>query len=555
MLKFLFIENYALIEKLELKFKEGFTVITGETGAGKSIIIGALSLILGKRVDISVLYNKEKKCVVEGHFDISTLNIINFFNQNELDYDDICIIRREINSNGKSRAFINDTPVNMTLLKEIGEKLIDIHSQHNTLLINTSEFQMSVLDVFSGNIDLLKHYKDEYYKYVSLKNKLEIIKIEDRENEVNKDFLQFQYDELEKAKLITGEQNKIEKELEILTNAEEIKKMLYGISFELSESENNVVKRLNELISGITKIKNFHPILNEIESRLLSCLVELKDINEEAITFNEQIHFDSNLIEKYTDRLDIIYKLQKKHKVITVDELINIKDEIDDKLNKISSLSDKIIELERETTEQLNKVVNISEKVSKKRHENIKGLENEITKILRELGMKDAKLKIILEKANNMKINGLDEISILFTANKGSDLKKLADVVSGGEMSRLMLAIKSVISEQNILPTVIFDEIDNGVSGDIAGKVGKIMYKMSQDRQIIAITHLPQIAAKSDNHFYVSKATMQERTISEVKELNEEEKIIEIAKMLSDEELTESAILAARDLKKNSISN
>ncbi len=550
MIKNLYIENYALIEKLELNFGKGFTVITGETGAGKSIIIGALSLLLGQRADNNVLFDKNKKCIVEGQFDISLLNINNIFNENDLDYDGICIIRREINDNGKSRAFINDTPVNLTILKEIGEKLIDIHSQHNTLLLNTSDFQLNVLDIFANNKNILKEYKTEYKIYENLIKQLEILRNKDNEANTNKDYLQFQFDELEKANLIIDEQEKLEKELEVLTNAEEIKKTLYGLCYELNESEENIINRLNELNSGITKIKNFHPILNEIESRILSCIIELKDINEEAFSFNEQIHFDNNLIEKYTERLDIIYKLQKKHKVNTVSELLDIKDEISEKLININSLSEKILELEKQSDNQFNKIRNIAEQISNNRNKNITVLEKKLIEILKDLGMNDANISINLIKLDRPNINGIDEITFLFSANKGSNMKKISEVASGGEMSRLMLAIKSVISEQNILPTVIFDEIDSGVSGDIAGKVGKIMKMMSNDRQIIAITHLPQIAAKADYHYFVSKSLKNERTISDVKELNEEEKIIEIAKMLSDEHVTNSAISAAKELKK-----
>lgn len=550
MIKNLYIENYALIDKLELNFGKGFTVITGETGAGKSIIIGALSLLLGQRADNSVLFDKNKKCIVEGQFDISLLNINNIFDENDLDYDGICIIRREINDNGKSRAFINDTPVNLTILKEIGEKLIDIHSQHNTLLLNTSDFQLNVLDVFSNNKNILKEYKTEFKIYENLIKNLEILRNQDNEANTNKDYLQFQFDELEKANLIIDEQEKLEKELEVLTNAEEIKKTLYGLCYELNESEENIINRLNELNAGITKIKNFHPILNEIESRLLSCIIELKDISEEAFSFNEQIHFDNNLIEKYTERLDIIYKLQKKHKVNTVSELLEIKDDISEKLINITSLSEKIVELEKQADNQYNKIKTIAEQISNNRNKNITILEKKLIEILKDLGMNDANISINLIKLDRPNINGIDEITFLFSANKGSNMKKISEVASGGEMSRLMLAIKSVISEQNILPTVIFDEIDSGVSGDIAGKVGKIMKMMSNDRQIIAITHLPQIAAKADYHYFVSKSLKNERTISDVKELNEEEKIIEIAKMLSDEHVTNSAISAAKELKK-----
>jgi DNA repair protein RecN (Recombination protein N) len=550
MLSHLYIENYALIEKLDIDFSSGFSVITGETGAGKSIIIGALSLILGQRTDISVLLNKSAKCVVEGSFEVSKLNLKDFFINNELDYENPCLLRREIASNGKSRAFINDTPVNLNQLKELGERLVDIHSQHNTLTLNNSDFQMAVVDNIALNQDLIKQYLVEFKFYQQLNSELQDLKSKEKEANTNRDYLQFLFDELENANLKNNEQDEISMELEIQNNAEDIKTVLNKTIDSLSQSEINVVAQLNELSVYLTKLSAYHPQIKEISERLLSCIIELKDIANEAETLEEKVQFDAKLTEQLTQRLDLIFRLEKKHSVSTIAELLEIYQKISDELFDISSFDDKIILLEKEVGIQFGKLQHLTDELSLKREKVIPLIETAVKDVLSNLGMSTAVLKIELSKTEYFNDSGRNGIMFLFNANKGGELRELSKVISGGELSRLMLAIKSIISKQNILPTVIFDEIDNGVSGDIAGKVGLIMQKMSVDMQLIAITHLPQIAAKADNHFFVSKQSDEKNTRSVIKQLNKTEKIEEIAKMLSNENVTISALENAKELMK-----
>jgi DNA repair protein RecN (Recombination protein N) len=548
MLSHLYIENYALIEKLEIDFTSGFSVITGETGAGKSIIIGAISLILGQRADVSILFNKTKKCVIEGSFDISQLELKEFFINNELDEDNPCILRREILTNGKSRAFINDTPVNLGQLKEIGEKLVDIHSQHNTLTLNNSDFQMSVTDTIAGNQELLKKYNIEFIKYQKLKQELIQLKEKEKEANTQKDYLQFIFDELEKANFQTDEQEKVTIELELQNNAEEIKTGLFKSISILSQSEINAISLLNEVGNQFNKLKEYHPKIKEINIRMQSCIIELKDIVTETEAIEESIHFDNEKIDFLTQRLDLIYRIEKKHSVNTIFELLEIKDRISKELLQISSYEEKIVSLEKEVGQQHKIISDIADSISNQRENIIPGIENKVKVILNELGMSTAELKINLTKNQQLTIKGCNTIEFLFNANKGGELRELSKVISGGELSRLMLAIKSIISKQKILPTVIFDEIDNGVSGDIAAKVGTIMRKMASNRQLIAITHLPQIAAKAEDHYFVSKKSNDEFTSSIIKKLSKDEKIEEIAKMLSNEKVTASALENARQL-------
>jgi DNA repair protein RecN (Recombination protein N) len=548
MLSHLYIENYALIEKLEIDFTSGFSVITGETGAGKSIIIGAISLILGQRADVSILFNKTKKCVIEGSFDISQLELKEFFINNELDEDNPCILRREILTNGKSRAFINDTPVNLGQLKEIGEKLVDIHSQHNTLTLNNSDFQMSVTDTIAGNQELLKKYNIEFIKHQKLKQELIQLKEKEKEANTQKDYLQFIFDELEKANFQTDEQEKVTIELELQNNAEEIKTGLFKSISILSQSEINAISLLNEVGNQFNKLKEYHPKIKEINIRMQSCIIELKDIVTETEAIEESIHFDNEKIDFLTQRLDLIYRIEKKHSVNTIFELIEIKDRISKELLQISSYEEKIVSLEKEVGQQHKIISDIADSISNQRENIIPGIENKVKVILNELGMSTAELKINLTKNQQLTIKGCNTIEFLFNANKGGELRELSKVISGGELSRLMLAIKSIISKQKILPTVIFDEIDNGVSGDIAAKVGTIMRKMASNRQLIAITHLPQIAAKAEDHYFVSKKSNDEFTSSIIKKLSKDEKIEEIAKMLSNEKVTASALENARQL-------
>ncbi len=547
MLLHLYIENYALIEKLEIEFSSGFSVITGETGAGKSIIIGAISLILGQRADATVLLNKNNKCIIEGSFDISKLELNEFFNTNDLDIENPCILRREINLNGKSRAFINDIPVNLSQLKELGEKLIDIHSQHNTLTLNNSDFQMYITDTIAVNQELLKKYSVEFDLYLKLSKEIEIVKQKEKEANTRKDYLQFLYDELTNANLLVTEKEEVTAELEIQNNAEEIKTSLFKSMNLLSNSDISIISLMNEVYNYTLKLKMFHPKISEINERIKSCIIDLKDIDQEMSAIEESISFDPARLEYLIQRIDLINRLEKKHNVSDIEGLINICNKISEELLQISSYENKIILLENELQMKLVEISDMAAEISNRREQAIPVIEAKVREILCELGMENAQLKINLLKTQ-LKSNGYNTIEFLFNANKGGELRELSKVISGGELSRLMLAIKSIISKQNILPTVIFDEIDNGVSGDIAAKVGAIMRKMSSDRQLIAITHLPQIAAKANEHFFVSKQTDKEYTRSNIKKLATEEKIEEIAKMLSNENVTASAIETARHL-------
>ena len=548
MLSHLYIENYALIDKLEIDFSSGFSVITGETGAGKSIIIGALSLILGQRTDIGVLLDKSSKCVVEGSFNVDKLHLNDFFNSNELDLENPCLLRREIAPNGKSRAFINDTPVNLNQLKELGERLVDIHSQHNTLTLNNSDFQMAVVDNVAGNQELIKEYLIEFKLFQQLNIELQDLKSKEKEANTHRDYLQFLFDELENANLKANEQQEIVSELEIQNNAEEIKTGLYKTIDTLSQSELNVEAQLNELAVHLSKLAIFHPQIKEITERLQSCIIELKDISNEAASLEEKVLFDTKLIEQLTQRLDLIFRLEKKHNVASVAELLEIYQKISDELFDIASFEDKISLLEKNLAIEFDKLKKLSADLSLKREAATPLIEVAVKDILSNLGMSTANLKIILSKTEDFNNSGSNDIVFLFNANKGGELRELSKVISGGELSRLMLAIKSIVSKQNLLPTVIFDEIDNGVSGDIAGKVGLIMKKMSNDMQLIAITHLPQIAAKADIHYFVSKQSDEKITRSLIKQLNANEKVEEIAKMLSNEKVTVSALENAREL-------
>ena len=550
MLLHLFIQNYALIEELNIDFSNGFSAITGETGAGKSIIIGALSLILGQRADNAVLLNKEKKCIIEGTFDIKKLDVEDFFKDNELDYDGQCILRREISPNGKSRAFINDTPVNLNLLKDIGDKLVDIHSQHTTLTLNNSDFQMTVLDNYAGNAEVLASYHKDFLAYQKLKNQLKELKEKGQENTARQDYIQFLYNELEAASLKENEQDENEQELEILNNAEDIKTGLNKTIFTLSTSEFNLLSQLTDINNTLLRISNYHPQIKELHERMNSCVIELKDISNDAEAIEQKILSDPSKLEEIKQRLDLIYRLEKKHNINTIEELIKVRDQISDELLHFSNLDDKIKEIEKSLAVYFDKIKVLSDTISKKRRQAIPKLEKDITDILSELAMHDARIKIDLSDNDDFNGSGRNSILFLFNANKGGEFRELSKVISGGELSRLMLAIKSVISKQNILPTVIFDEIDSGVSGDIAGKVGKIMQKMGEGMQIISITHLPQIAAKASQHYFVSKFSDGKRTQSTIKKLTNEERVEEIAKLLSNEDVSSAALATAKELMK-----
>jgi len=549
MLSHLRIENYALIQNLSIDFNRGFSVITGETGAGKSILLGALSLILGQRADTFVLFDKSKKCYVECIFSIQNYGLQDFFEKNNLDYDDSALLRREINPAGKSRAFINDTPVNLNLLKEIGDKLVDIHSQHKTIALNDFSFQLALVDGFAGNQQIIKEYKSEYSIYSSKNNKLKEMLEREQQLKSDQNYYQFLVDELEEVNLQNeNEQEELEAELKILTNSESIKSNLFLVNVGLSESDNSLLNRLSELISLLDPLLNIHDDIKNISERLKSCQIELKDITSEIDHLQNKIIYDPLKIEAISNRLDSIYRLEQKHRVTTIIELIHLKNSFTDKLSAISSIDKQISELQLDIQLQKEVLIKLSQQISENRKNTFSEIEKELLKVLSQVGMPNAQFKIEHSMTKDLTNDGIDIIRFLFNANRGGQVSEISRIASGGELSRLMLGLKSLITQRNLLPTVIFDEIDMGVSGDIAGKVGNILQKMSNNMQVIAITHLPQIAGKSSSHYFVYKETKGNTTTSFIKLLNQKERITEIAKMLSNETVTNAAVETAKEL-------
>lgn len=552
MLSHLSISNYALIDELEIDFREGLTIITGETGAGKSILLGALSLILGKRADTQALLDKSKKCVVEGTFNIKDYGLHDFFSQNELDYENHTVIRREINQNGKSRAFINDTPVNLELLKELGESLIDVHSQHKTLTLQESKFQLSYIDSYIQHDDLLSDYRKDFILFNHLKSGLSELLEKESQSKSDQDYFQFQFDELNNANISDEEeQEKLEKELEMLNHSEEIKTNLSKASSALLSGDHNLTSEIKEISNILSKIAIIYPDVEEISKRIESCNIELKDIANEIESAEQKIIFSTERMIEINERLDLIYHLQQKHRVNTIKELIDVKNDISNKLNSITTLDLQIEKLKKQISETEKKLFDSSSKITNNRKKAIPQIEKGVVEVLKNLAMANAEFKIAHSLFNEYSINGKDKVTFLFNANKGGELKELSKVASGGELSRLMLSIKSLISVEKLLPTIIFDEVDQGVSGDIADKVGNILLKMSSAMQVITITHLPQIAGKGSSHLLVYKESDEKNTYTRITALKEKERISEIAKMLSGNELTKAALENAKALLKN----
>lgn len=552
MLLHLSISNYALIDKLEINFRDGLTIITGETGAGKSILLGALSLILGKRADSLVLNDKSEKCVVEGTFHIKDYGLKNFFSLHELDYEDDTVIRREISQNGKSRSFINDTPVTLDLLKDLGEQLIDIHSQHKTLTLQDAKFQLAYIDSYTQHDDIIHQFQDEFNKYNQFKSELALLLEKEKQSKADEDYYRFQFEELNTANLKEdNEQEELENELSLLTHAEEIKSNLANVLAVLNAGEQNMTGGLKELSITLSKIASLHPAMEELSKRLESCCIELKDIAQEIDFAEQKIVFNSLRLEEVNERLNIIYHLQKKHRVQTINELRKIKEDISIKLGFINNLDNQINDLQKSCITSENKLKEISTILTKNRKKAIAKIEKGVLDVLKNLAIPNAEFQIahsLLDEYNNW---GNDKVVFLFNANKGGALNEIAKVASGGELARLMLSIKSLISEKKLLPTIIFDEIDQGVSGEIADKVGNIMKKMSETMQVVTITHLPQIASKGNAHLMVYKEINQNTTFTRIKNLNQEERVEEIAKMLSGNELSKAAVENAKVLLKN----
>lgn len=548
MLKHLSVQNYALIDKLDVDLSDGLTIITGETGAGKSILLGALGLIAGSRADTQSLQDKAKKCIIEAAFNIKGYALNDFFKEHELDYEAVTTIRREINPEGKSRAFINDTPVTLNQLKELGERLIDIHSQHQTLSLNGSDFQLSVVDAFAKHETLLEEYGNDYRAFKNYEKQLNALIEKEAQAKKDLDYFQFQFNELEDAGLKAGEQVAMEQELETLNNAEDIKSNLSKAANSLNGGELNLLSSLGEIKMLLNGMAKFKPEIAELSARINSSYIELKDIANELESIEQEVIYDPKQIELLSDKLDAIYRLQQKHQVKTIEELLRIKDELSNKLLDFSSLESEI-EKTKAALDKLNKTLSAKAKtISENRKKAIPKIEKEIALLLASLSMPNAQLQISQSPTETYTSNGTDKISFLFSANKGSDFKELNKVASGGELSRLMLSIKSLIAQLTALPTIIFDEIDTGVSGDVADKVGSIMNTMSAKMQVITITHLPQIASKGQSHLFVYKEDKSNKTYSNIKKLNAEERIQEIAKMLSTGTPTAAAISNAKEL-------
>jgi DNA repair protein RecN (Recombination protein N) len=548
MLNHLLIQNYALIDKLDIEFSKGLSIITGETGAGKSILLGALSLILGQRADSSVLKDKTKNCVVEGLFSIKDYNLQKFFEDNELDYSEETVIRRIIGENGKSRAFINDVPANLTQIKELTQRLVDIHSQHNNLLLNDDEFQLAIVDSFAKHQALLTEYQGNFLQYRKSQTSLNQLKERAEKEKSDLDYLSFQYDELKKANLKEGEQKELEAEIEILNHAGDIKMALSSLSDVLTGEPFNFLAKTKETVHILEKIAPFFPKATDMKERLNSAFIDLKDLNQEAEVVGQDIGYDPDRAAFISSRLDMIYNLQKKHKVSELEELIEIRNSLEIKIAAIESFDEEIEKLEKQIKVVDQVLSKQSSQITKNRKAQVLGIETKIGALLNELGMPNAKFKVDIQTTENFSAHGRDAINFLFTANKNADLQDVTKVISGGEMSRLMLGLKAIVSQTISLPTIVFDEIDTGVSGDIADRMGNIIKEISGNIQVINITHLPQVAAKGDTHYKVYKINNEESTVTNIKQLNDDERVIEIAKMLSGKELTEAAISNAKSL-------
>lgn len=546
------ISNYALISETEIEFGDGLTVITGETGAGKSILMGALSLVLGSRADISVIKQGEKKTVVEAEFDVSAYNLKGFFDANDLDYADRTEIRREILDSGKSRAFVNDTPVNLATLKELGQLLTDIHSQHQTLEIGYEDFQLGLIDAYAKNGALLADYAQKYQKWQQAKSQLESLIKRAKEIAREAEYLHFRFDELDKAKLREGEQQELEEEYEILTHNEDIKMAFSNACDELIRAEEGtVLQKLKSSISELRKIAAYYPKAAEFADRMDSTYIELNDIAREISDIDENTEYSPERLEFVNERLGTIYQLQKKFNVNTVDELIAMHKDLAQKLSLVDNIDGQTDDLRKTVAALESELAKQADLIGKGRREAVPRLREEIFGLLESLGIKDSQFDVQFVDTKDYKPNGRDSVKFMFSANKNVPMGELSKTASGGELSRLMLTLKYVLSRSSKLPTIIFDEIDTGISGDIAGKMGAMFRRMSEHMQVICITHLPQVAAKGNHHLKVYKHEADGAIRSDIKPLTGDDRIREIAAMLSGEKITDAALQNARELMHN----
>ncbi len=548
MIKYLLVENYALIDKLDIWFEKGFTVITGETGAGKSIILGALGLILGNRADTGVLLDVERKCIVEGHFTIENQDIAILFEKHLLDYSDLATFRREISPNGRSRAFINDTPVSLEVMKEIASRFINIHSQHNNLTIGTSSFQFDVVDGFSGNIQRVNAYRESFRQNALLEKELEILEVEERKMKSELDYYLFQHNELEKARLDSRTFGLIENELEILQNAEEIKLALEKSAYLLSNSESSILSSLKEVSSLLKQLTGYSDEYKILFSRLESIFIETKDLGGDIQRNSERVVADPAIMAELQGKVDLVNKLLLKHGLKEVSELEELRDALNDRISGIDSFEIKIAKLKKVIEENEKGLSEAADEISKARFACCGPIEESVAGLLQRLAMPGAKFSIGIERGIQLTHNGFDSIEFLFSANPDGEPRQVSKIASGGEISRLMLAVKSLISQRNLLPTIIFDEIDSGVSGETANRVADILDSISRTMQVIVITHLPQIASRGKQHLVVRKTTDNNKTTSTIVEVKENGRVAEIAQMLGGNNPTQAMITTAREL-------
>ena len=547
MLKHLSITNYALIDQTEIEFDNGMSVITGETGAGKSIMLGALGLLLGQRADVQVLYDKNRKCIVEATFDISTYDMKELFNIEDVEYDDLTIIRREIQPTGKSRAFVNDTPVNLTFLKDIGQRLIDIHSQHQNLLLNDDSFHLNVVDAVASTTEVLARYTERFKAYKELLHRESQMIAENDKMKQDHDYLLFQYNQLSEAKLVENEDVELDKERGLLAHAEDIKTELSFAIGALS-SEEAIVPSLNVIANHLSKIGDFLPADADIVARIESARIELTDLAQTMQQVADRIDFDPGRLQFVEQRLDLIYSLLQKHRVQTVCELIDLECDMESRLSQINSFDEEIAQLRKAIAQIETELTAIADELTAQRTSVFAKITDYICYQLHEMGMPNAQFVVAHTKLSDFAPTGNDEIRFLFAANKNGEPTDISRVASGGEMSRLMLSIKSLLSRSKGLPTIVFDEIDTGVSGEIADRMGQIMTEMSDSMQVIAITHLPQVAAKGNRHYRVYKEDTTDRTISKIAELDDEQRVVELAKMLSGSTISNAALQNAKEL-------
>lgn len=552
MLSRLSIKNYAIIEQLEVEFSSRLNIITGETGAGKSIIVGALGLILGQRAESNVLQNKEKKCIVEGCFkeEASDNHVIHFLKENELDVADELVVRREIAPSGKSRAFINDTPVNLSQLNELSSLLVDLHQQFDTLELGESDFQREVLDALANNFSILQQYGKVFAASQMAKRELETLKEQKSQFEKEFDYHQFQFNELEEAGFREAELEDLDTEIKMLSNAEGIKNVLTKAYYELAESEEPFVRQLKTMLNGLQQYAELHPELPALTERLGSAYIELQDIADEIDRINNHIGSDAERLETINERLSLGYRLLKKHGVNTTNELIEIRNNLNEKLQAVLNIDDAIAAADRQYATALQQAEDLAAKISTARKAQVKPLETQVNKMLGQVGMPNARIKVAISAAP-LNPSGFDAIEFLFDANKKEQFQPLRKVASGGELSRLMLCIKSLVATSMDMPTLIFDEIDSGISGEAAKQVGVIMKELAAARQVICITHQPQIAGKADSHYLVYKALQHDSVTTGVRLLNTDERIVAIAKMMSGEKPTAAALENAREMVMN----